>query len=127
MIHASMPNLFVRDIEASIEFYREVLGFPVSLRVPPEGSLEHAVLRLGDSLLALSTSGAVNLAGLEPTAGNSFELVMWCDDVDQETARVEAAGAEVLVAPYDHIGGHRRAYVADPDGNWVALVDAPRH
>lgn len=48
---------------------------------------------------------------------------MWCADVDGEAARLRAAGT-VVIEPYDHVGGHRRAYVADPDGNWLALVDA---
>jgi lactoylglutathione lyase len=51
--------------------------------------------------------------------------VVWCDDVDAETARLRAAGTPVVVEPYDHPAGHRRAYLADPDGNWLALVDAP--
>jgi predicted enzyme related to lactoylglutathione lyase len=48
----------------------------------------------------------------------------WCDDVDAETEWLSAAGAAVEVEPYDHVAGHRRAYLADPDGNWLALVDA---
>lgn len=120
----SMPNIFSRDIEAGVAFYRDALGFSEDFRFPPEGRPEHVVLRLGDSQLALSTDRAVAMVGLEPTAGNSFELIVWCDDVDDHTARLRAAGATVVVEPYDHIGGHRRSYLADPDGNWVALVDA---
>jgi hypothetical protein len=29
-----------------------------------------------------------------------------------------------VIEPYDHVAGHRRAYVADPDGTSLALVDA---
>jgi Glyoxalase/Bleomycin resistance protein/Dioxygenase superfamily len=43
-----------------------------------------------------------------------------------ETQTLRTAGVTVLAEPYDHVGGHRRSYVADPDGNRVALVDAPR-
>jgi catechol 2,3-dioxygenase-like lactoylglutathione lyase family enzyme len=42
--------------------------------------------------------------------------------MDAAIARLRAARAPVLVEPYDHVAGHRRAYVADPDGNWLALV-----
>lgn len=84
------------------------------------------MLVLGDSQLALSTDRAVTEIGLTATAGNSFELIVWCDDVDAETARLRAAGASVVREPYDHVAGHRRAYLADPDGNWLALVDAVR-
>jgi len=48
--------------------------------------------------------------------------VVWCDDVDAELAKLTAAGTPVLVEPFEHVAGHRRASVADPDGNWVTLV-----
>jgi lactoylglutathione lyase len=121
---SSMPNLFTGDIEAAVVFYRDQLGFSVTYQVPDEGRPEHVVLHLGDSQLALSTDRAIGQVGLTPKAGNSFELVVWCEDVDAKTARLRAAGADVVVEPYDHIAGHRRAYLADPDGNWVALVGA---
>jgi catechol 2,3-dioxygenase-like lactoylglutathione lyase family enzyme len=124
MFTTSMPNIFTRDIEPALAFYRDRLGFSVTFQVPPQGRPEHVVLQLGDSRLALSTNRAIAAVGLDPTSGNSFELVVWCDDVDGEAARLHAAGAVILVEPYNHIAGHRRAYLADPDGNWLALVDA---
>jgi lactoylglutathione lyase len=119
-----MPNLFTSDIEAALGFYRDRLGFTPSFRFPPAGRPEHVVLELGGSRLALSTDRAITAAGLQPERGNPFELVVWCDDVDAEAERLGASGAAVVVAPYDHPAGHRRAYVSDPDGNWLALVDA---
>jgi len=120
----SMPNIFTRDIETAVAFYRDQLGFSQIYQAPGEGRPEHVVLELGQSRLALSTDRAVAAAGLARARGNSFELVVWCADVDGETARFRAAGADVLVEPYDHVGGHRRSYLADPDGNWLALVNA---
>lgn len=120
----AMTNLFTRDIDAALSFYRDQLGFSQRFQVPRTGPPEHAVLELGDSRVALSTAQAVSRVGLEPANGHAFELVVFCDDVDRETQRLRAGGAHVLREPYDHVAGHRRAYVADPDGNWVALVDA---
>jgi lactoylglutathione lyase len=122
----SMPNIFTRDIDAALAFYRDRLGFSPAFQVPREGRPEHVVLQLGDSQLALSTNRAIAQLGFEVRAGNPLELIVWCDDVDSETQTLRAAGIRVLAEPYDHVGGHRRSYVADPDGNWVALVDAPR-
>jgi len=123
VINSSMPNLFADDVEATALFYRDQLGFSESSRVPREGRPEHVVLQLGESQLALSTPRAVNAVGLRPSTGNSFELIVWCHDVDTETARLRADGVTIVVDPYHHVGGHRRAYITDPDGNWVALVD----
>lgn len=82
------------------------------------------MLRVNDSKLALSTPRAISAIALEPTAGNPLELVVLCDDVDGETARLRAARVPIVAQPYDHVAGHRRAYIADLDGNWLALVDA---
>lgn len=122
-----MPNLFTDDVDRAADFYRDQLGFTQIIRQPPHGRAEHVVLRLGGSLLALSTPAAVTAVGLTPGAGRSLEVIVWCADVDGETARLRAGGVPVLVEPYRHVGGHRRSYVADPDGNWVALIDAEPH
>ena len=50
-----------------------------------------------------------------------MELVVWCDSADDAVAALRAAGTPVLVEPYTG-HGNRRAYVTDPDGNWLALV-----
>lgn len=125
MVTATMPNLFTHDIDVAVAFYRDQLGFSESYRVAADGRPEHVVLRLGGSLLAISTPRAAVAAGLNPREGNPLETVVWCDDVKGETARLRRAGTTVAVEPYDHPAGHRRAYVTDPDGNWLALVDAP--
>lgn len=53
-----------------------------------------------------------------------MELVVWCDSADDAVAALRAAGTPVLVEPYTG-HGNRRAYVTDPDGNWLALVSKP--
>jgi lactoylglutathione lyase len=125
MFTSSMPNLYSADVAAAADFYRDVLGFDQTFQFPPDGAPQHVELRLGASLLALSSHAAVGHTGLPaPSAGHTQELVVWCDDMDAAIARVRAARAPVLVEPYDHVAGHRRAYVADPDGNWLALVQS---
>jgi lactoylglutathione lyase len=124
MILASMPNIYTGDMGTAAAFYCDHLGFVQTYRFPRDGRPEHVDLRLGDSQLALSTYVAAADAGVDPSTGNSFELVLWCDDVDREVARLRAAGARVAVEPHDHKAGHRRAYVVDPDGNWLGLGDS---
>jgi lactoylglutathione lyase len=119
-----MPNLYTADVERAVAFYRDLLGSRQTFRSPAEGPAEHVELRLGDVSIALSSRDAVQREGLPaPTAGHPMELVVWCDSIDDAVAALHAAGTPVLVEPYSgHASGHRRAYVADPDGNWIALV-----
>jgi len=46
-------------------------------------------------------------------------------DVDAEAARLAAAGATVLEEPEDRPWGLREAWVADPDGLRICLVQVP--
>jgi lactoylglutathione lyase len=123
MFTSFMLNLYSADVATAARFYGEQLGFNQSFRYPPSGEARHVELRLGDSVLAISSYAAVVEIGLPPpAAGHVHELVIWCDELDSAIARLRSAGAPVLIEPHDHVAGHRRAYVADPDGNWLALV-----
>jgi lactoylglutathione lyase len=118
-----LPNLYTSDVERAVAFYRDLLGAAPAFRYPAEGPAEHVELRLGDVTIALSSRDSVAGEGLPaPTAGHPMELVVWCDSVDDAVAALRAARTPVLVEPYTHPSGHRRGYVADPDGNWIALV-----
>jgi lactoylglutathione lyase len=120
---SAMPNLYTADVDRSVVFYRDQLGAAETFRTPADGPAEHVELRLGDAIVALSSREAVARQGLPaPTAGHPLELVVSCDSADDAAAALRAAGIPVLVEPYSHPGGHRRAYIADPDGNWIALV-----
>lgn len=54
-------------------------------------------------------------------AARGIELVLWVDDTGAAFSRLVAAGAPPLSAPQDwlHLRG---AWVADPDGNPIQLV-----
>jgi lactoylglutathione lyase len=128
MIMSVMPNLYSADVERAAVFYRDQLGGTQTFRTPAEGPPSHVELRLGDVTIAISSRDAVVAEGLpEPAAGHPMELVVWVDWTDDTVASLRAAGAPVLIEPYSgHVSGLRRAYVADPDGNWLAVVSKDR-
>jgi lactoylglutathione lyase len=118
-----MPNLYAADVEASVAFYRDLLGGTETFRVPASGRATHVELRIGDVLLAVSGRDEVAPQGLpEPSFGHPFELVVWCDSAGEAVESLRAHGVRVVVEPAEHVSGHVRAYVADPDGNWIAVV-----
>jgi lactoylglutathione lyase len=118
-----MPNLYVADVERAAAFYRDLLGAVETFRLPATGAADHVELRIGDVIIALSHRDRVAEQGLPaPTAGHPFELVLWCDSTDAAVAELRGAGTPVLVEPGTHVAGNRRAYVSDPDGNWIAVV-----
>lgn len=123
-VDSVMPNLYTADVARAVAFYRDVLGGTQTFATPADHP-DHVELRLGPVVLAVSSRDAVLREGLlpPPTAGHPMELVVWCDSADKLVDAVRAAGLPVLAEPYSgHASGLRRAYVEDPDGNWLALV-----
>ena len=117
--------LKVRDLDRSLAFYRDLLGFKVSsemsnvmifLTATGESHHDLALLRVGDS----APSPMPNSVGLYHVA---IQLADW-DAVKHAHALLEERG--LLKGTADH-GVTRSLYTADPDGNEIELYcDAPR-
>ena len=104
------------DWSRSSAFYRDVLGLAVHREF---GTSEHpgVVFFLGNGLLEVS--GRLG----PPPAG--MRLWLQVRDVAAEHARLAAAGVPVLRAPQLEPWGLVEAWVADPDGVEIALVQVP--
>jgi lactoylglutathione lyase len=119
-----LVNLYTRDIEAGIRFYRDLLGFEETFRTPKEGVPSHVELRLPGLMLGLGTvEAARRVHGIEPSPGSAaMVVVVWTDDVDASCHDLVDAGVPVVQAPHDSGNGNRTALLRDPDGNLVELV-----
>ena len=99
-----------------IGFVTDVLGGAVLLRLDREdGSLMHASLRIGDSV--------VMLGGASPDhSGFPVWLHVYVPDVDATYGRALAAGAASVQEPSEQGDGDRRGGVRDAAGNtwWIA-------
>jgi lactoylglutathione lyase len=116
--------LYVEDLDASVAFYRTLLGLPVSTR-----SDTYAEFRLSNVKLGLFDRAHLpELIGRQPgRGGTATELLFLVEDVDAEAERLRAAGAAILSGPVDRAWGHRTVHVADPDGHVVELAqEIPR-
>lgn len=101
------------DYQASVAFYRDVVGLHV-FREWVTGT----VFFLGGGLLELSRSAG-------PVSGDKLSLWLHVRDVDAEFARLAAAGVEIVEAPVDQPWGLREARIRDPDGLMLVLVEIP--
>ena len=127
MPQRAFPVVYARDVERSVRFYQR-LGFEAHFRLPPQGDASYVGMRRGGHELAVTTVDSPRqLIGVQVGSGPPrFELFVYVDDVDDMAARLRGAGGKVLKDPEDMFWGERLAYVADPDGNPVALaVSAP--
>lgn len=124
MFRSGFVNLYTRDIEAGIRFYRDLLGFVETFRTPAEGTPEHVELKLHDFAIGLGTVEAakrVHDVDAEPGVA-TMVLVIWADDVDEAFTELVSAGVPVLQEPHDTGNNNRNALLRDPDGNLVEIV-----
>jgi lactoylglutathione lyase len=124
MFVTCLVNLYTRDIEAALSFYRDLLGFAETFRTPTEGVPEHVELRLNGFTVGLGTvEAARRVHGVVAAPGSlAMVLVVWTDDVDKDYAELVAAGVPVLQSPHNTGNDNRSALLRDPDGNLVEIV-----
>src|SRR5215469_2131912 len=124
MFATALVNLYTRDIEAGLHFYRDLLGFAETFRTPREGIPEHVELRLNGFTVGLGTvEAAKRVHGVDAAPGSpAMVLVVWADDVDRACAELAAAGVPVLQPPHNTGNNNRNALLRDPDGNLVEIV-----
>lgn len=128
MFGNGLVNLYTRDMEAGIRFYRDLLGLAETFRTPTEGTPEHVEFRAGGFTVGLGTvEAAKRVHGIDATPGaSSAVVVLWTDDVDRAYADLERAGVTCVQAPHDTGNANRNALVRDPDGNLLELVSKRR-
>jgi len=128
MFTTGFVNLYTRNIEAGIRFYRDLLGFKETFRTPKEGTPTHVELTLNGFGVGLGTvEAAKSRHGVDPSPGSpAMVLVVWTDDIDKSFKLLTSAGTPVVQPPHD-MGSNRNALLRDPDGNLVEIVAKRRH
>jgi lactoylglutathione lyase len=122
--------LYVSDLDASVRFYRDVLG--LELKFVDAGYAEFATDGDGGAtrFALYERRRAEWLTGVPVRPGPAAEVVFMVerpDGVDAEARRLAAAGARVLSVPADRPWGHRTLHIADPDGFVVEIAaEIPR-
>ena len=115
--------LKVADIDRSLEFYRDRLGFAEMMRLnQDDGSLWLVYLRITDTqFLELFPDGQGSRApDRDATAINHFCLE--CDDLDATAARLRDIGVKLTVEPKLGLDGNRQCWIEDPDGNRIEFM-----
>lgn len=108
-------SLTVRDLAASLAWYRDVLGCGVEREYRRDERLSAVALRAGSVALLLTQDDGAK--GADRTKGDGFSLQLTTtQDVDALAAAIRSRGGVLDTEPAD-IQGVRRAFrLRDPDG-----------
>ncbi len=110
-------SLTCKDLEASIRFYRDAIGFAVAQTYENNGKVAAAVVAAGNCQLVLNQDDGK--LGWDRIKGQGFYLqinVGALADVDATAARIKAAGGTLIDEPADRPWGVRMFQFRDLDG-----------
>ena len=135
---ALVPELYVSDLSASMEFYVECLGFRVEYERPEE---RFAALSLGSAHLMLEEApslkrataeelgrGQWRTADLEQPFGRGINLEIQVREIDSINSQIARCGYPLLLPLHQKSYGTgagprvvQQLLVADPDGYLIRL------
>ena len=116
--HSVTPYLALRDAKAAIDFYTRAFGAELVLKLDmPDGTIAHAEIRIGDSVLMLAEENA-EWGNRSPLSfgGSPVSMMIYVPDVDAAFARALEAGATRVRPVEDQFYGDRSGTLADPYG-----------
>lgn len=130
-IHSSfLPHT---DAEASLAFYRDVLGFEVRLdvgyenlrwiTVGPKNQPDTAIVLHPPAVGHDVTDEERRLLFELIAKGSYFGVNLATDDLDATFAQLEAAGADIVQEPIEQDYGVRDAAFRDPAGNLIRIQE----
>ena len=108
-------SLTANDLQKSLAWYRDVVGFTVKEEYEREGKLAGAWLVAGGVNLMLGQDDGAK--GWERVKGVGFSLqITTAQDVDELAAGITNRGGTLETQPADMPWGARAFRLADPDG-----------
>jgi uncharacterized glyoxalase superfamily protein PhnB len=118
------PNLVVRDVAGSMEFYQSVLGLQPAIRVPEQppyvfGSVIGGAVEIFFNDQKMVAEDYPPL-GTRP-AGGALTLFIEVEGIEEVLAAVEASKAKVVMPLKTQFYGMREFAFEDPEG-WIITI-----
>jgi lactoylglutathione lyase len=120
------PIVNCTDLLDARRFYLDVFGAEQVYQFPPEGDPVYVSLQIGDGQVALGLGTGPALYGETPlpASGHAVDICLYVADLDATIRAAEARGAPVPVPPADMPWGERVAYLTDPAGTMLLVIQA---
>ncbi|HKA37600.1 MAG TPA: VOC family protein [Thermoanaerobaculia bacterium] len=114
------PSFTVNDLEKSLSFYRDVLGFKVDERWERDGKLMGVSLQAGKVTWMIGQDDWQK--GRDRKKGEGFRL--YCtttENVDALARKIKSKGGKLDSEPADQPWGSRDFSLTDPDGFKITI------
>ena len=112
---ALMASLTVSDIQRSLAWYRDVVGFSVNREFARDDRLMAVSLRAGAVAILLTQDDGAK--GRDRIKGDGFSLqIITTQDIDSVAEGIKARGGTLASEPEDTRFGARAFRLQDPDG-----------
>jgi PhnB protein len=116
--HSVTPYLIINGASRAIDFYKNTFGAQEVMRFPgPNGTIGHAELRIGDSVIMLADEQMAQYRSPEAYGGSPVSLMIYVPDVDKTFKQAIANGAKETRAVQDQFYGDRSGNLVDPFGH----------
>ena len=117
--HTATPYLIVKGAASALDFYKKALGATEIMRFPgPDGSVMHAEIQIGNSILMLADENpAMGARGPKTLGGSPISIMLYVEDADASFNKAVAAGAKVVRPLMDQFYDDRSGIVDDPFGH----------
>lgn len=124
-LHGALSvSLTVKEIQKSLAWYRDVLGFTVVRTREHEGQLRAVTLSAGEVRLAINQDDGKK--GWERVKGEGFSFnITTTQDPDVLARGITARGGKLETEPADMPWGARAFRLRDPDG-YRFSISSPR-
>ncbi len=118
-------SLTVKDLQKSLDWYQDVIGFTVDRRHEREGKLVAVSLKAGEVRLLIGQDDGAR--GWDRAKGEGFSLHITTDqNIDELANGIKARGGNLLSEPVDMPWGPRVFRIQDPDGFKLAISSVPQ-
>jgi len=116
-------SLTVKDLQKSVTWYVELMGFTVDRRIERNGTLRGMAVSAGDVRIILNQDDGAK--GWERVKGEGFSLqISTTQNADDIARQIKDRGGSLEMEPKDMPWGARIFRVRDPDGfRWT--ISAP--
>ena len=113
-------SLTVKDLQKSVAWYRDLLGFTVDREMERDGKLRAVALKAGAIRILLNQDDGAR--GFDRIKGEGFSLqFITTQSVDDIANRIKSGGGALETEPADMPWGVRSFRVRDPDGFKFAI------